>query len=172
LPGSIVKTLREVAEHFGVSYDTVRKEWRQRGMPGRPGHYDLAEIAAWKRLRLREREDLASDELEEDEGQQTDVKMLRRKRAAEARIKEAEARKKEFDELVRKGLMIDRESVQHLFSSVILTAKDRFEKLPERLMPLFPKQQRVELVEEVRKQVSLILTEMADWRPDESKEVS
>lgn len=137
-------------------------------MPGRPGHYDLAEIATWKRLRLREPHEADDvDEATEHEEHESEVKLLRRKRAAEARIKEAEARKKEFDELVREGRMIDKESVQQLFAALIITAKKRFEQLPERLMPLFPKAQRIELVEEVRNQVNLVLKEMADWKPDE-----
>jgi hypothetical protein len=50
----VVKTLREVGQAFGVSLNTVAADWRPNGMPGRRGAWDLAAIATWKRLRLRD----------------------------------------------------------------------------------------------------------------------
>jgi len=45
-PG-LVRTLSRVAAHFGVAERTAAN-WRARGMPGKPGAYDLAAIAAWR----------------------------------------------------------------------------------------------------------------------------
>lgn len=162
-----MKTLAEVARHFGVSYDTVRKEWRKQGMPGKPGRYDLVAIEQWKRLRLRE--PLAVDEAEAAGEVETELKLLRRKRAAEARIKEAEARKREFDERVRAGEVLDKATVSQIYAQLIITAKQRFGQIPESCMPLWPKSHRVEWAEELRRMIDNVLKEMADWRPDEAK---
>ena len=45
----IVKTAKEVADHFGVSKQAV-SQWRKRvdPMPGKSGHYDLDVIEAWQ----------------------------------------------------------------------------------------------------------------------------
>ena len=44
----IVKTAKEVADHFEVSKQAV-SQWKKRvdPMPGKSGHYDLDEIEAW-----------------------------------------------------------------------------------------------------------------------------
>lgn len=47
----VVETLPEVGRAFGVSAATVRINWRQDGMPGSNGSYDLAEIACWRLIR-------------------------------------------------------------------------------------------------------------------------
>ena len=50
----IVTTLAEVAAFFRVTLHTVKSGWCAGGMPGRRGHWDLAAIAEWKRLRKRD----------------------------------------------------------------------------------------------------------------------
>lgn len=42
----IVETLREVAEFFDVDRGTVYA-WRDSGMPGKPGKWDVAKITRW-----------------------------------------------------------------------------------------------------------------------------
>lgn len=44
----VLKTLPEVARAFGVGAATVRINWRQEGMPGLNGNYDVAEILIWR----------------------------------------------------------------------------------------------------------------------------
>jgi len=46
LPPGIVRTQREVAEHFGCHIQTV-KNWCSRGMPRLPDSYNLDEIKEW-----------------------------------------------------------------------------------------------------------------------------
>ncbi len=47
----IAASLGEVAEFFGVSRDTVRKEWTKRGMPGGKGSFPLSSIFRWWQVR-------------------------------------------------------------------------------------------------------------------------
>lgn len=160
LPTERVGTLKEVAKAFGVSYDTVKKEWRAAGMPGKPGDYRLDEIRRWKVARSRDQSIEAEDELTE-----ALLKLKARKLAAEVRVKEADAEKRELANREAKGELIDKRAEQQLFSQLILAARARLLTIPETLMPRFPRAQRTELAEEVRRQIELVLTEMADWRP-------
>ena len=47
----IVSSLKKVAEHYGVRLDTVRKDWRKKGMPGSPSAWDLDAIDQWRAAR-------------------------------------------------------------------------------------------------------------------------
>ncbi len=51
----------QVARWFGVSLATVRF-WSTAGMPGRPGHYDLAEISRWRIAQLDRQAGTARDD--------------------------------------------------------------------------------------------------------------
>src|SRR5688572_23767705 len=86
-PSGVVSSLTKVAEAFGVRLDTIKKEWRKRGMPGRPGRWDLAAIGVWKRLR-------SSDPDEDLEGDEETKAMRRRKLALENEIKELETQRR------------------------------------------------------------------------------
>ena len=46
--GPTVGSLAQVGIHFGVSERTVAN-WKARGMPGEPGHYNLPRIQQWRR---------------------------------------------------------------------------------------------------------------------------
>lgn len=159
-PG-IVKTTKQVAEHFGVQHRTVCEDWKNTGMPGRMGHYDLAEITEWKKRRPGDCRSAGNQK--NAPVYEADVTL--RKRLAETRCKEAEAQKREMDNLIRQKAVIPREDVILLFTEMILMARKRLMQLPERLMMMFPAGQRIELTDEVRRQVELILTEMADHQP-------
>ncbi len=45
---TVVKTLPEVAAAFNMAPQSVKGDWRDGGMPGRPGRWDLAEILCWR----------------------------------------------------------------------------------------------------------------------------
>jgi phage terminase Nu1 subunit (DNA packaging protein) len=165
----VVKTMQDVADAFGVAHNTVAKDWKNAGMPGRMYHYDLAEIAEWKKRRPGDCRSEANRKNTEP-GYEADVTL--RKRLAETRCKEAEALKREMDNLIRQKAVVPREDVVLLFTEMILMARKRLLQLPERLMMMFPSDQRIELTNEVRRQVELVLTEMADQEPtfEETKE--
>lgn len=46
-----VQTLPQVAQAFELSPHTINQSWRQAGMPGVSGRWDLAEILAWRLAR-------------------------------------------------------------------------------------------------------------------------
>lgn len=131
-------------------------------MPGSPGNFDLAAIAEWKQQRGKD-----PDNPEAFFKRETEAALLRRRREAEVRCKQAEAEKRELDNLVRRNQVLPKHEVVRLFSELILASRKRLMQLPDRLMPRFPRDQRHELTDEVRRQVELILREMSDWKPSE-----
>lgn len=100
--GKVVRTMREVAEHFETTEGVVRKEWRPNGMPGRPGHYDLDAIAAWKIARPRDPQRLAA--LAED------PLMKGHGSPALERYREARAKMAELDFQRESGQVVDVEA--------------------------------------------------------------
>jgi hypothetical protein len=46
--GAIVSTLAEVAAAFDMAPQSVKGDWRDGGMPGRAGHWDLNAILVWR----------------------------------------------------------------------------------------------------------------------------
>jgi phage terminase Nu1 subunit (DNA packaging protein) len=170
-PKGIARSLRQLADVFGVRPDTISRNWVPNGMPRkRDGTYDLAKIYEWKRTRLRDHQSPSHLKRDGKRGGSTkaaDADAVIRKRLAEARCKEAEAEKRELENQVRARSVVPRDDVVLLFSEMILTAKQRLLQLPERLMMRFPRELRTELTNEVREQIELVLMEMSDYRPDE-----
>ena len=138
-PTGIVKTIGEVARAFGVTLDTVKKGWRPSGMPGKRGRWDLAEIARWKRLRNRDPGEPASA---------SDIETLSRRRAAEARIKEAEADRRERENRVKAGDLLQRSEVERWATTVLVETREQVMQLPDRLANLAPPEIRNQLREE------------------------
>lgn len=89
--------MEAVAEFFGVDYQTVRRSWKNQGMPGRSKRYRLEEIARWL-VKYKEAEKLA---IEKRNGE---LKKVDRFRDAKAELAEITLRE-------RKGELIDREAM-------------------------------------------------------------
>jgi phage terminase Nu1 subunit (DNA packaging protein) len=101
-PG-VAKTLGQVANNYDVNLDTV-KRWRQQGMPGKSGKYELQLISRWLRTegpwKPYAKPPATEDELMVADG---DSVALERYRLAKAKIAE-------LDLANRKGELIDRET--------------------------------------------------------------
>lgn len=155
----IVRTLKEVAAAFQVRYDTVKKEWRANGMPGKPGAYNLDEIAAWKKLRLRE--PTADDD---------PVELQRRKRLAECRVKEAQAERLELANRIAREGLLRREDVHREWSEHIIAAKNILERAARKMMPHFPAKNRTRLAGELDQILFAALECLAAWSFDRPTE--
>lgn len=154
----VVATLGQVAEEFGVSIDTVKKEWRRSGMPGKPGHFDLAEIAAWKGLRSR------------DPGQPSaaaaDRELQRRKLDAEIRNREADAERRERENRLALGDLLPRDVAERSMAQAVIAARNATEAIPREMMPRFPADIAHDLAEELARRLALALTSLSKWRPN------
>lgn len=144
-----------VAEFFGVSRDTVRQEWTA-WMPGRPGHWDLSEIAKARHERLQQR--VGGETLEDKE-------VLRRTRLAEMQTAEETARIAKFkadqlNELLLPADDVEREIVEWCGRiSLPLT------QLPDRISNLVPGELKAPVKKIVEAQVSLTLQEAFESGP-------
>lgn len=83
----------EVAKFFRVQINTVQ-QWRAKGMPGRPGRYDLAEIDDWLYTRGPRRPKAAAID-DDDLAGPADSPGLERYRLAKAKLAELELAKQQ-----------------------------------------------------------------------------
>lgn len=165
-----VATLREVAKAFGVSLHTVKKDWRGGGMPGTNGNWDLGEISEWRQLAQRFAPDQAAvnanGDHDPDAGKKVDSHAeLRRRLEADVRIREAEARKRERQELIAQGNMIAKDLVERLWAEQVIAARERFKRLPNLMEPMFPRKQSPQYVAEMNAHIDVILNDLAEFHP-------
>jgi hypothetical protein len=79
----------------------------------------------------------------------SDFQNLRRKRAAEARIKELEAERRELQNQLSRGELLDRADTERLICEWILESRRQFERIPAKIQPTFPAKCRAELTAEL-----------------------
>jgi hypothetical protein len=141
----IVARLQDVADFFGVQRDTVRKDWRDDGMPGEEGRYKLDEIARWKFDRLKAAlQNAAPTDLEE------------KKLHEEWRYKWLK------NELTERNL-VPRDAVVQEAAMVMQRIADRLQALPDELESELPGDVRVEVKRRMQERVTLVLKEMSEW---------
>jgi len=161
------KSLKEVADAFGKSIDTIKGNWRSNGMPGVNGNYPLALILAWKLQRDALTAGASPD------GAPVSAS-LDRKRSAEARMAEAEAAKRERMNVEAAGTLLYRDDVERQIGSAIILARESLRRIPRAMMPHFPQKLAVELTEDLRKRIDAVLSTLAetkfDWAPTEPDE--
>jgi hypothetical protein len=150
-----VRTLGEVAAAFGVSRDTVRKDWRASGMPGKSGRYDLAEIAEWKSARDRDPA-RAAEGLPAGED-------LRRKRAAEARIREGQAARIERQNRIAEEQICYRADVERFLSQLFELIRELHARLPAEMRPQLPKQHRTQISHDIVARLENIQRTLHAW---------
>lgn len=145
----IVSSLKKVAEAFDVREDTVKKEWRKKDMPGRPGRWDLAAIAEWKRLREKDPDDDLDDETKA---------MRRRKLALETEIKDLEARKRARLERAATGELISRTEVEAEVAQALQRIRRGLGTVPRLFAPRLPLDLRTDLVIELQRLIDQVLS--------------
>lgn len=136
-----VPTLEAVASFFGVHADTPRA-WRTGAdpMPGEPGRWDLSAIAQW-RARRTERTGL-SEEL----------------KAAEIRLKTAQARAKELENEATSGGLVGRAEVELWAATALIELRQGVMSLPEMLATSSPPELRDFVRSESDRHVRNVLT--------------
>jgi len=154
-----VRTLKEVAESFGVTLDTVKTGWRPNGCPGANGSYSIAEILAWKILRELAQHGRSA------EPQQPGEKALDRKRLADARRSEAVAESEERDNAIAVGNLLFRDDAERQVAELIIQARENFTRLPRLMLPRFPLELADELAAELEKRIEHVLRIMAEFKP-------
>lgn len=151
----VVASLRAVANFFGVSETTVRKEWQARDMPGRPGCYRLDEVARWKTKREQERANAPGIPGDVDSAKQ-------RKQEADARKAEIEVRRSEREDLQEEGQLVSLDWVCGILSRALTTFRQRCQALPAERAQLFPQEVRAQGVHEWQQAQRLLLNELTE----------
>lgn len=146
-----VATLAEVAEFFGVAYDTC-KAWRRNGLPGSAeSGFDLAEVLKWWRA-WRERESDDAEKL-------TPAKL---KTQAEIRRIQADAEARERINREAAGGLVDRRAVEASLAALLLELRRAFQAVPAKLQPLLPHAIQHSVSAELKRRIAAALTEAAD----------
>jgi len=146
--------LQAVADFFDVAHGTVQRDWRRAGMPGERGRWNLRDILQWRDSRLHAR--TSSDE--------TAAELLRRKRAADARVAEAQAEKLERENALRAGELLESRLVMLSANELVLLVKARLEQVPDEIELLMPPEHRTDTRRELESYVDRLLHEMSGWR--------
>jgi phage terminase Nu1 subunit (DNA packaging protein) len=173
MTNNIVRTYREVADHFGISRQVVSKEWKESGMPHSPGRFDLRAIAEWRSLRRpgkgserihntlppeakhgRRHDGIADDQYDS-------IPLLVRKRRAEARKFEAEAARRERENAEAEGRLVDRTVVVREVSELVIRLKQRLSAAPAEMEMMFPRQTRKQNKVDFEEFVRQLLSELS-----------
>lgn len=153
LGGVNVGTMPEVAELFDVSPQTVQQGWRQGGMPGENGKWNIAEIAIWHiRRRLRHAESRRPGDPASGDAMS---QLAYREQIAIVRLREIKLAKEA-------GTSIDRHQAQAETSTALSILRENLLSVPRSLLPYFPAGQAEELADEVKRQISHSLTATAE----------
>lgn len=184
---NIVRTYEEIAKHFGVSRDVVRRSWKAKGMPGKPGRWDLDKIEDWRNrtfYRVPEGDPAYGDipgspkrggapaagdqPPPSSEGKTaptaSDVENARAEKImADARKSAAEAQLKEL--AVRKALenLVHMEDVERVFSTAFTHFRRRLERVAVEMAGSFPAEHRDRLKEELAERHRMALGQSAEY---------
>lgn len=145
--GTVVRTLGEVAEWFGLELQTV-KQWRvgPTGCPGQEGAYDVQAIARWRLARGNRGADTTAKQSLEEES----IRLAN----ARASLK----LQREAGELVTRAAA--KASIRGMFSRL----KAQIEQLPDALAPLVPSEVRTDFRRDCVERVRIFLSQLANWR--------
>lgn len=147
-------SLGKVAEHFGVSVHTVKKDWRP-AWPEECGEaraWNLDAIARWRSLQQSR-----SPAAIPDDGESGDWEILRRKRQAEARIKEADAEKRERENRLAEESIVFRGDVEAFLADFFRLTRDLHQKLAEEMRPEFPAKVRQDLADSLTRRCAAVM---------------
>lgn len=144
--------LTTVSDVFGVSYDTVRKDWRAQGMPVMPdGRYDLAHIGVWYGI-SRGAHDRAADAT----NPATEAALI--KRHVDIKLKEEELKRRIRENELREGGFVRKSEAERLFATFFGRLRDDLARVPGEMASSYPKSVRRDLVDQLKSRLNLVLT--------------
>lgn len=141
------RTYGDVAEHFGVHRDTVRREWKIRGMPSLPCDYET--LQRW-------RETLRNGRIDDE----TLIAARREKILAEAEQKKAAAAITRYQATLLDTSVCTLEQIDQFVSQWFGELRIMLTRLPEEFAAAYPPDTRRQLEDDLRARVELILRAM------------
>jgi len=150
-----VRTQAAVAKVFGVSTNTVKQNWATNGMPGITGDYPVWEIAAWwiERERSRRNSNRSGKPLDPIDA---------RLREIELRVAELGVQRKEREEREAQGLLVDPREILAAIRQLVAMTREALMKVPAAVEPQIPRECASEIVESIRREITLQLIALAE----------
>lgn len=148
-----VGSLGEVAAVFGVAPGTVQGDWRRSGMPGKRGHYSIADVLVW----ILERD--AKNRQPQRNGSSD---WLQRKQEAESRIAIAKAEQQEFEIMRQRESWLPREQVLREFGAMLAMFREELLTIPRQLRPICPQEDADTIVEENERLITHSLVALSE----------
>lgn len=166
----IVTSLQAVANFFGPSRNAIEANWVPKGMPGekgpgkgKPGRFDLAEIARWREAFL-----LSLVKAPQDEEQKA---LQDRLEVAQIRKAEAQATIEEIKLGELQGRFVDKNEILAEIHIGNFAVKHRLEQIPNEMASSFPPEIRGEMTQDMKHKIRLALREIASWEDGIPQEV-
>lgn len=160
---SYVKTQREVASALGVNRHTV-KEWLAEGAPGLvDGTYSIDAIRQWREVHKKGSE---TSDIGGITRQAFDQRMLAAKLdkiESEARIKAAEARIKEFEAKRKTDTIVHLDDVERFLSLMFAETRRVLSKIPIEMKMGYPEAMRDALADDLESRHNMALRTMSGY---------
>jgi len=151
--GNVATTWGQVAARYGVSRDTVRRDWRNSGMPALPCPW--AAIDAWREtLKKPAAGSPGEDPL------LTDALVLQARRAkilAEAKFKEGQATVSQHRARQLASDLVSMATVEKFLVTFFTETRVQLQRLPEEVAAAYPDAWREQLRDDLRARVDLVL---------------
>lgn len=144
----VVQNQTDVARFFRVNPGTVR-EWRQAGMPGERGRWDLSEIYHWRMTRRAATPGVSG----------TDEEVLRRRRELEVAKLEEEHRKLRIANEAEEGKLLDRDDVHRYIAQRMAQIRSTLLSLGSRVANVVPGELKAPIKSMVENTVAAVLEE-------------
>jgi phage terminase Nu1 subunit (DNA packaging protein) len=154
----IVHNLGVVATFFRVQPGTVRGDWRQAGMPGTRGRWDLQKIMEWKFSRGGD--PVAPRARANGNGKAPRNKLEEEKLAEDVRYKRL---KNDLTE----GELVYRRDSDLAWNTAMHRIRARLEMAPDEMEPHFPEEVRKTAKSDFDAFIRQLLQEMSHWDPVE-----
>jgi phage terminase Nu1 subunit (DNA packaging protein) len=151
----IVSNMGLVADFFGVQPSTVRGDWRQAGMPGRKGQWNLKAILEWRDSRPSSQ--VAPRAASNGHPQSPSS----RKQLAESLFAERKAERLQIEMQRLRGEVINRDDARRELAEILVIVKSRLESIPQDCMLETPKRQRPKIQRTVSRKIDLALRQLA-----------
>lgn len=152
----VVATQLQVANHFDVAEDAVRK-WKKNGMPGSRGNWDTWQIHQWRQLRQQRRNGKSKSMPAIEPDGQSALELDARRRYAETITKEMQA----FQHLRNTTLEFERlaniDDVERIMADFLIWIRDQSGKLIEAVVAGMPPDVQEPLQEDLTARVGLLL---------------
>lgn len=141
-------TYQQIADALGLGHRERVGEYKKKGMPVT----SIDAARAWFTANVRG----------DDGGEEAGGGSYQRKMAAEARVKEADAARKELELRQLRAELVSREEVLRTNEKIVAEIRARLEQLPDEIAGTLPPDIRAGIANDMRESISLALMRLSE----------